>query len=109
MRSCNLWKGCGHLPLWLPQVNDHHVEECVVSSDDGHVEVLEDFTDNSDKEPRGEESDKEPEEYNHNKMDEQTISLEHHKLAVAQMQSEMQALKKRLGDSEEQLKEAGVS
>ena len=29
--------------------NDHHVEELVVSSDDGHVEVLEDFTNNSDK------------------------------------------------------------
>ena len=85
---------------------DHHVEDLVVSSDDGHVEVLEDFTDNSDKESGDEESDKEPEEDNHNKTDKQTIPLEHHTFIVARMDTEMQALKKRLGDAEEQLKEA---
>ena len=72
----------------------------MVSSDDGHVEVSEDFTDNSDKE-----SDKEPEEDNHNKMDEPMIPLDQHRFIIAQMDTEMQALKKRLGDTEEQLRE----
>ena len=80
--------------------NDHHVEELVVSSDDGHVEVSDDFTDNSDKE-----SDKEPEEDNHNKMDEPMIPLDQHRFSIAQMDTSMQALKKRLGDTEEQWRE----